>query len=146
MDMNFIFSCSTRYLTHSLLTREISSWPLEDKIHIHARVCNILNILLLPACRCHWFNNLFSISFRRFFPFTSPSLSCTSRCAYSQCQTTLSEALASAHPEITIHMFEGSSVVKINCKAQIKHLGCCSQSLNKGPQECLNVIFKALLY
>ncbi|XP_029213132.2 LOW QUALITY PROTEIN: protein furry homolog [Acropora millepora] len=43
---------------------------------------------------------------RRFFPFTSPSLSCTSRCAYSQCQTTLSEALASAHPEITIHMFE----------------------------------------
>ena len=24
------------------LTREISSWPLEDKIHIHARACNIL--------------------------------------------------------------------------------------------------------
>ena len=26
------------------LTREISSWPLEDKIHIHARACNILYI------------------------------------------------------------------------------------------------------
>ena len=23
-------------------TSEISSWPLEDKIHIHARACNIL--------------------------------------------------------------------------------------------------------
>ncbi|XP_068703466.1 protein furry homolog-like isoform X2 [Montipora foliosa] len=43
---------------------------------------------------------------RRFFPFTFPSLSCTSRCAYSQCQRTLSQALASAHPEITTHMFE----------------------------------------
>ena len=38
MDMNFIFSCSTA------LTREISSWPLEDKIHIHARACNILYV------------------------------------------------------------------------------------------------------
>ena len=35
MDMNFIFSCSTRYL----------SCPLEDKIHIHARACNILYII-----------------------------------------------------------------------------------------------------
>ena len=26
------------------LTREISSWPLEDKIHIHARACNILYV------------------------------------------------------------------------------------------------------
>lgn len=43
---------------------------------------------------------------RRFFPFTSPSLSCTSRCAYSQCQRALSQALATAHPEITIPMFE----------------------------------------
>ena len=42
--MNFSFSCSTRYLTCSLLTHEISSWPLEDKIHIHARACNILYI------------------------------------------------------------------------------------------------------
>ena len=40
MDMNFIFSCSTRYLPRSLI-REISRWPLEDKIHIHARACNI---------------------------------------------------------------------------------------------------------
>ena len=31
-------------ISHSFaaLTREISSWPLEDKIHIHARACNIL--------------------------------------------------------------------------------------------------------
>ena len=36
MDMNLIFSCSTH---------EISSWPLEDKVHIHARACNILYIL-----------------------------------------------------------------------------------------------------
>ena len=38
MDMNFIS------ISHSFaaLTREISSWPLEDKIHINARACNIL--------------------------------------------------------------------------------------------------------
>ena len=42
VDMNFIFSCSTLYLT-----REISSWTLEDKIHIHARPCNILYILVV---------------------------------------------------------------------------------------------------
>ena len=31
-------------ISHSFaaLTREMSSWPLEDKIHIHARACNIL--------------------------------------------------------------------------------------------------------
>ncbi|KAL9973951.1 hypothetical protein ACROYT_G020474 [Oculina patagonica] len=43
---------------------------------------------------------------RRFFPFTTPSLSCAVRCSYSQCQRTLSQALATAHPEITVHMFE----------------------------------------
>ncbi|KAJ7393112.1 hypothetical protein OS493_008411 [Desmophyllum pertusum] len=43
---------------------------------------------------------------RRFFPFTTPSLSCAFRCSYSQCQRTLSQALATAHPEITVHMFE----------------------------------------
>ena len=34
-------------ISHSFaaLTREISSWPLEDKIHIHARACNILYLL-----------------------------------------------------------------------------------------------------
>ena len=33
-------------ISHSFaaLIREISSWPLEDKIHIHARACNILYI------------------------------------------------------------------------------------------------------
>ena len=33
-------------ISHSFaaLTRQISSWPLEDKIHIHARACNILYI------------------------------------------------------------------------------------------------------
>ena len=41
-------------ISHSFaaLTREISSWPLEDKIHIHARACNILYIctvdLIIP--------------------------------------------------------------------------------------------------
>ena len=37
------------------LTREISSSTLEDKIHIHARSCNILYIscLLLPAHYCY---------------------------------------------------------------------------------------------
>ena len=35
VDMNFIFS-------RSALTREISSWTLEDKIRVHARACNIL--------------------------------------------------------------------------------------------------------
>ena len=35
-------------ISHSFaaLTREILSWPFEDKIHIHARACNILYILL----------------------------------------------------------------------------------------------------
>ena len=35
-------------ISHSFaaLTREISSWPLEDKIHIHARACNILYIFV----------------------------------------------------------------------------------------------------
>ena len=33
-------------ISHSFaaLTRKISSWPLEDKIHIHARACNILYV------------------------------------------------------------------------------------------------------
>ena len=41
-------------ISHSFaaLTREISSWPLEDKIHIHARACNILYICLLFQIRC----------------------------------------------------------------------------------------------
>jgi len=34
-------------ISHSFaaFTHEISSWPLEDKIHIHARACNILYII-----------------------------------------------------------------------------------------------------
>ena len=34
-------------ISHSFaaLTREISSWLLEDKIHIHARACNILYLV-----------------------------------------------------------------------------------------------------
>ena len=34
-------------ISHSfaVLTREISSWPREDKIHIHKRACNILFII-----------------------------------------------------------------------------------------------------
>ena len=40
-------------ISHSFaaLTREISSWPLEDKIHIHARACNILYLLLISNFR-----------------------------------------------------------------------------------------------
>ena len=38
MDKNFIFSCSTRYLT---------SERSEDKIHIHPRACNIFYILYI---------------------------------------------------------------------------------------------------
>ena len=36
VDTDFIFSCSTRYLT------AISSWTLEDEIRIHVRACNIV--------------------------------------------------------------------------------------------------------
>ena len=38
-------------ISHSFaaLTREISGWPLEDKIHIHARACNILYVCM---CVC----------------------------------------------------------------------------------------------
>ena len=38
-------------ISHSFaaLTREISSWPLEDKIHIHARACNILYLHCWPG-------------------------------------------------------------------------------------------------
>ena len=41
MDMNF------NSISHEWAQRtsEISSWPLEDKIHIHAWTCNILYIL-----------------------------------------------------------------------------------------------------
>ena len=58
-------------ISHSFaaLTREISSWPLEDKIHIHARACNIL---YLSACkslvihlRFHQNENLLKFSRRR---------------------------------------------------------------------------------
>ena len=37
---------STSHL-FAALTREISSWTLEDKIHIHARSCNILCVFLV---------------------------------------------------------------------------------------------------
>ena len=42
-------------ISHSFaaLTREISSWPLEDKIHIHARACNILYIFCKGALCGH---------------------------------------------------------------------------------------------
>ena len=41
-------------ISHSFaaLTREISSWPLEDKIHIHARACNILYFLYMSDHLC----------------------------------------------------------------------------------------------
>ena len=55
-------------ISHSFaaLTREISSWPLEDKIHIHARACNILYILLERSCA-----NLSSLK-RELFIFQKP--------------------------------------------------------------------------
>ena len=39
-------------ISHSFaaLTREISSWPLEDKIHIHARACKILCLFQAVIC------------------------------------------------------------------------------------------------
>ena len=37
VDMEFLFSCLTRYLT-----RELSSWTLEEKFYIYARPCIIL--------------------------------------------------------------------------------------------------------
>ena len=42
-------------ISHSFaaLTREISSWPLEDKIHIHARASNILYLFLKK--HSHWY-------------------------------------------------------------------------------------------
>ena len=43
VDTDFIFSCLIRYHSSAALTpRETSSWTREDKIHIHARACNIL--------------------------------------------------------------------------------------------------------
>ena len=52
-------------ISHSFaaLTREISSWPLEDKIHIHARACNILYI----SNKGEW-NNCFSKFSNRVLP------------------------------------------------------------------------------
>ena len=51
VDTNFIFSCSTRYLTRSLPSpvRYRVSRTLEDKIHIHAQACNILYIFNCEA-------------------------------------------------------------------------------------------------
>ena len=55
VDMNFIFSCSTRYLTRSLLSLVRYR---EDKIHIHAQACNILYILIaLVISTCEHFKN-----------------------------------------------------------------------------------------
>ena len=39
VDMEFFFSCLTRHLT-----RELSSWTLEENFHIYARLCIILYI------------------------------------------------------------------------------------------------------
>ena len=47
VDMNFIFSCSAPYLTCSLHSLVISSWTLEDKIHIYVWECNILYMYVL---------------------------------------------------------------------------------------------------
>ena len=43
-------------ISHSFasLTREMSSWPLEDKIHIHARACNILYISSIRKIAVTW--------------------------------------------------------------------------------------------
>ena len=42
VDMEFLFSCSTRHIT-----RELSSETLEEKFHIYARPCIILYLKLL---------------------------------------------------------------------------------------------------
>ena len=40
-------------LNRAKISREISSWPLEDKIHIHARACSILYVKGgTPASEC----------------------------------------------------------------------------------------------
>ncbi|XP_032237485.2 protein furry homolog isoform X2 [Nematostella vectensis] len=49
---------------------------------------------------------LLQILERRFFQYSPPSISCSAHCSYSQSQRGLSEALATAHPEITVHMFQ----------------------------------------
>ena len=57
VDMNFIFMFNSISYEWAVLTREISSGTLEDKIHIHARACNIYanpwsrGAATLPCCR-----------------------------------------------------------------------------------------------
>ena len=53
-------------ISHSFaaLTREISSWPLEDKIHIHARACNILYIDVFAFLYVNW-RNVLSFYFQK---------------------------------------------------------------------------------
>ena len=71
MDMNFIFSCSTRYLTRSL--RSLVRYRVDhSKIHIHARVCNILylsrrSISILRTL--NFISFLFDFSYQFFYYF-----------------------------------------------------------------------------
>ena len=50
-------------ISHSFaaLTRELSSWPLEDKIHIHARACNILYLSLFVRLSYFYFFKNFNV-------------------------------------------------------------------------------------
>ena len=46
---------------HFALTREISSWTLEDKIHIHTRACNILYFCKLFRCMT-WLGHISNVT------------------------------------------------------------------------------------
>ena len=56
-------------ISHSFasLTRAMSSWPLEDKIHIHARTCNILYVLHF----LHWCNTFLHSCYTFCTPFSA---------------------------------------------------------------------------
>ena len=62
------------------LTCEISSWTLEDEIHIHARSCNILYV------SCEWLETQPSV-----YCLVSLRLVCLSLSNYCPCQAILSE-------------------------------------------------------
>ena len=114
-------------ISHSFaaLTHEISSWPLEDKIQIHARACNIL----------YKSNNLPTLNFRRWkyanpkthhFLVTCDVMSTWQHDKYLGCVTVLSVTSPFKIPATsikkTLHESKGKSCTSFECQVKKTYL------------------------
>ena len=64
VDTNFIWVFNSLSHEWAQRTSEISSWTLEDKIRVHARVCNILNTFLFRNIKTTAVMNQYTVSTR----------------------------------------------------------------------------------